>query len=82
MGSHFHDWIDCNGVAFSTEESLEWGRKLSGFRRKKCWLVGFKNGKIHGIYGIVNAPEWFHCRWKVKCSSVSKPNVSLHFRMI
>ena len=26
MGSHFHDWIDYNGVAFSTE-LLEWGLK-------------------------------------------------------
>ena len=50
MGSHFHDWIDCNGVVFSTEfptELLEWARKLSGFWEEKCWLVGFKNGKIH-----------------------------------
>ena len=30
MGSHFHDWIDYNGVAFSTE-LLEWGRIFSGF---------------------------------------------------
>ena len=28
MGSHFHDWIDYNGVAFSTE-LLEWGRTFS-----------------------------------------------------
>ena len=25
MGSHFHDWVDYNGVAFSIE-LLEWGR--------------------------------------------------------
>ena len=30
MGSHFHDGIDCNGVAFSIE-FLEWGRKFSDF---------------------------------------------------
>ena len=30
MGSHFHDWIDYNGVAFSTE-LLEWGRIFLGF---------------------------------------------------
>ena len=30
MGSHFHDWIDYNGVAFSIE-LLEWGRTFSGF---------------------------------------------------
>ena len=31
MGSrHFHDWIDYDGVAFSTE-LLEWGRIFLGF---------------------------------------------------
>ena len=30
MGSHFHDWIDCYGVAF-LKELLEWGRTFSGF---------------------------------------------------
>ena len=30
MGSHFHDWIDYNGVAFSIE-LLEWGRTFSEF---------------------------------------------------
>ena len=30
MGSHFHDWIDYNGVAFS-KELLEWGRIFLGF---------------------------------------------------
>ena len=29
-GSHFHDWIDCNGVAFSIE-LLEWDRTFSDF---------------------------------------------------
>ena len=29
-GSHFYDWIDYNGVAFSTE-LLEWGRTFSDF---------------------------------------------------
>ena len=28
MRSHFHDWIDYNGVAFSIE-LLEWGRTFS-----------------------------------------------------
>ena len=31
--SHFHDWIDYNGVAFSIE-LLGWGRIFSGFRFK------------------------------------------------
>ena len=30
MGSHFHDWSDYNGVAFSID-LLEWGRKFSDF---------------------------------------------------
>ena len=29
MGSHFHGWIDYNGVAFSLE-LLEWDRTFSG----------------------------------------------------
>ena len=33
MGSHFHDWIDYNGVAFSTE-LLEWACIFSGFGGK------------------------------------------------
>ena len=34
MGSHFQDWIDYNGVAFSIE-LLEWGRTFSDFGGKK-----------------------------------------------
>ena len=34
MGSHFHDWIDYNGVAFS-KELLEWGRTFSDFWGKR-----------------------------------------------
>ena len=30
MGSHFHNWIDYNGVAFLLE-LLEWDRTFSGF---------------------------------------------------
>ena len=33
MGSHFHDWIDYNEVAFSLE-LLEWGRTFSDFLGK------------------------------------------------
>ena len=33
MGSHFHDWIDYYGVAFSTE-LLEWGRIYTDFWSK------------------------------------------------
>ena len=34
MGSHFHVWIDYNGVAFSMW-LLEWGRTFSNFWGKK-----------------------------------------------
>ena len=34
MGSHFHDWIDYNGVALSTE-LLEWDCTFSDFWEKK-----------------------------------------------
>ena len=43
LGSYFHDWIDYNGVAFSTEfptELLKWGRKLSGFWGTKTLASG------------------------------------------
>ena len=30
--SHFHNWIDYNGVTFSVE-LLEWGRTFSGYLR-------------------------------------------------
>jgi len=32
-GSHFHDWSDYNGVAFSID-LIEWGRKFSDFGGK------------------------------------------------
>ena len=41
MGSHFHDRIDYNGVAFSIQ-LLEWGRTYSHFGRKQ----GFKMGRM------------------------------------
>ena len=34
IGSHFHDWMDYNGVAFS-KELLEWGHTFSDFWGKK-----------------------------------------------
>ena len=39
MGLHFHNWIDYNGVAFSTE-LLEWGRKFSDFGGKLRLKMG------------------------------------------
>ena len=41
MGSHFHDWIDYNGVAFSIE-LLEWGRTYSEYWDKKVLHTGSK----------------------------------------
>ena len=38
MGSHFHVWIDYNGVAFSME-LLEWGRTFSDFGVKKVFQI-------------------------------------------
>ena len=38
MGSHFHDWSDYNGVAFSIE-LLEWGRTFSDFWGKTVLLI-------------------------------------------
>ena len=34
MGSHFHDWIDYNRVAFFSIELLEWGCKFRIFLDK------------------------------------------------
>ena len=34
MGSHFHDWIDYDGVAFSIE-LLEWSSRFSDFGGNK-----------------------------------------------
>ena len=46
MGSHFHCWIDHNGVAFLLE-LLEWGRTFLGFGgSENSGRYRFKNGKI------------------------------------
>ena len=42
MGSHFHDWIDNNGVALSTE-LLEWGRTFWDFWSEKASYVRLAN---------------------------------------
>ena len=47
MGSHFHDWIDYNGVTFLVE-LLEWGRTFLGFLGENSGKQGFKNRKIRG----------------------------------
>ena len=37
LGSHFHDWTDYNGVAFS-KELLEWGRTFSDFWGRELFI--------------------------------------------
>ena len=39
VGSHFHDWSDYNGVAFSIN-LLEWSRKFSDFWGKQGLKMG------------------------------------------
>ena len=48
MGSHFHDWIDYNGVAFSIE-LLEWvaNFRILGVSRDSKWENSWlKNQKV------------------------------------
>ena len=54
MGSHFHDWFDYNGVAFSIEFPA-WGRTFSDFRGK----TGLH---IYGYLWLANVPECLYCR--------------------
>ena len=49
MRSHFHDWIDYNGVVFSID-SLQWGRIFSGFRGKN--INPFYNDIVKRIYNV------------------------------
>ena len=51
MGSHFQDWIGCNGVAFSVE-LLQWGRTFSDF-----W-----GQKVLYMTRLANVPECLYCR--------------------
>ena len=46
VGSHFHDWIDYHGFAFSIE-LLEWGRTFSDFWDKT----------VHQYLRLANVPE-------------------------
>ena len=68
MGSHFHDWIDYNGVAFSME-LLEWALTFSDFWGKKVQSSYLR---------LANVPERLYCRRKVTYFSfTSKKWVSL-----
>ena len=51
MWSHFDDWIDYNGVAFSIE-LLEWGRTFSEF-------LGLDSSSY---LQLANVPECLYCR--------------------
>ena len=72
MGSHFHDWIDYNGVAFSIE-----------FTRMASHIFGFWGWESCSYLRLANVPEYLYCRWKVKCSSFNNllKNGSINFRM-
>ena len=71
MGSHFHDWIDYNGVAFSIE-----------FTRMASLIFGFWGWESCSYLRLANVPEYLYCRWKVKCSSFNLlKNGSINFRM-
>ena len=43
MGSHFHDWIDYNGVAFSIE-LLEYGCTFSDFGVRELFIFTVSKG--------------------------------------
>ena len=54
IGSHFHGWIDYNGVAFSFE-LLEWDNIFSGFGTlENSGSYGFKNEKIFISLSLTN----------------------------
>ena len=71
MGSHFHDWIDYNGVAFSIE-----------FTRMASHIFGFWGWESCSYLRLANVPEYLYCWWKVKCSSFNLlKNGSINFKM-
>ena len=43
MGSHFHDWIGCNGVAFSIK-LLEWAARVWIFGVRKFFILMVSKG--------------------------------------
>ena len=53
MGSHFHDWSDYNGVAFSID-LLEWGGKFSDFWGKQGFKMGRFSAKKSGSFCLLN----------------------------
>ena len=67
MRSHFHDWIDYDGFAFSLE-LLEWGRTFSDFRGVRQFF----------ILRLEKVPECLYCGGNVTCSSFNLKNGSVH----
>ena len=63
MGSHFHYWIDYNGVAYFNRVTRI-GSHIFGFFGVRQWLA--------------NVPACLYCRWKVKSSSLNLKNGSVH----
>ena len=68
MGSHFHDWIGYNGVAFSIK-LLEWGRTFFGFLVVRQSFI-FTASKRARMFVLQTR--------KVKRSSFNLENGSIH----
>ena len=48
MGSHFHDWINYNGVAFSIE-LMEWGRTFSDFLGVRQFFIFTVSKRVQNV---------------------------------
>ena len=62
MGSHFHDWIDYNGVAFSIE-LLEWGCTFSDFGVRQFFI--FTVSKRTRMFVLYVKSKVFFIQYKV-----------------
>ena len=71
MGSHFHDWINYNGVAFSIE-LLEWGRTFSDVWGSKVLRIYTVSKLIRMLLLLVKSKVFF---------IQFKKNGSIHFGM-
>ena len=58
MGSHFHDWINYNGVAFSIE-LLEWGRTFLDVWGKKVLRIYTVSKLIRMLLLLVKSKVFF-----------------------
>ena len=70
MGSHFHNWIDHNGVTFSIE-LLEWGRIFSDFWGKTVLYITYKRTRMFVLQMkskalAIQSKKWVNSqKWKV-----------------